>query len=96
MEKAIFQLTVIPISSIKAEVNKTNILLSSVAVARVGTTFPDSPSDGDFVEIKNDVQTFLAFDYYAGAGGANIKGKTNIVFGNTFKWIYDSVSNTWY
>lgn len=75
--------------------NYINIISPAGTIASLTITFPNSPSNNDFVEVTFD-QIITTITYTAGTGGATIKGQINGVVGGQKRWDYDAGTNTWY
>lgn len=75
--------------------NKYTAIDPAGTIAALTITFPASPYNNDFVEVKF-TQIVTAVTYVAGTGGATIKSQINGVLGGYSKWVYDVGTNTWY
>lgn len=75
--------------------NKFTAINPAGTIAALTITFPSSPNDNDFIEVKFE-QIITSVTYVAGTGGATILGQINGALGGYDKWVYDSGTNTWY
>lgn len=75
--------------------NAYNAINPAGTIAALTVNFPNSPSDGDFVEIKF-TQIVTTVTYVAGTGGATIKSQVNGTVGGYYKWLFDIATNSWY
>lgn len=74
--------------------NYYNILDSANATIKFDTIlFPSSPSDNDFVEVKTTKA--ITTVVYSG-NGATVRSQASLGVGTYVKWIYDSLTSTWY
>lgn len=74
--------------------NSFNAINPAGTIAVLTVNFPNSPADGDFVEVKF-TQQVTTVTYVAGTGGATINSQVNGTVGAYYKWVYDSGTNTW-
>ncbi len=72
-----------------------NIIYPSGTIATLTLQFPDSPSDGDYVDITFD-QIVTSTTYNSGTGGATINGQINGVVGGQKRFYYVGGTNAWY
>lgn len=82
-------------ATVALTVNRFHAINPSGTIAALTITFPNSPVDRSFVEVKSS-QIITTVTYNAGTGGATIKGQINFIVGSYEKWVYDSGTNTWY